>query len=170
MSLKAIAAALISASCIATNAQAVSIVEVAAEDERLTSFLEAVEAADLIETLSGDGQFTIYAPVNDAFDNIAEGAMGALLLPENRDRLTEVLLYHIDDRILLSMTFPHGPNHYRPMLSSERLCITSGASGLTIADGSGEIATVIVADITADNGVIHLIDKVLLPGERPPCH
>jgi uncharacterized surface protein with fasciclin (FAS1) repeats len=56
------------------------------------------------------------------------------------------------------------------MLTSQRLCITAGADGVTIADGTGEVANVIIADIKADNGVIHVIDKVLLPGKRPACH
>ena len=61
-------------------------------------------------------------------------------------------------------------NYFKPVLASERLCITKGADGVMIADGTGEIANVIIADIKADNGVIHVIDKVLLPGTRPACH
>ena len=65
---------------------------------------------------------------------------------------------------------PTGSNYFKPLLSSERLCITAGADGVNIADGTGQMANVIIADIKADNGVIHVVDKVLLPGTRPACH
>ena len=65
---------------------------------------------------------------------------------------------------------PHGSNYFKPILASERLCITRNASGVSIADGTGQSANVIIANIKADNGVIHVIDKVLLPGTRPACH
>ena len=65
---------------------------------------------------------------------------------------------------------PEGSNCFRPLPASQRLCITAGAGGVTIADGAAAVAYVVVADIIADNGVIHVIDKVLLPGTRPACH
>ena len=80
-----------------------------------------------------------------------------------------MLLYHVDDRKLTSHDFAAGANYYKPLLASERLCITSHG-GVTIADGTGQTASVVVADIKADNGVIHVIDKVLLRGKRPACH
>jgi uncharacterized surface protein with fasciclin (FAS1) repeats len=65
--------------------------------------------------------------------------------------------------------FPAGSNYFKPINEAERLCITSTNGGVTIADGSGEMANVIIANIEADNGVIHVIDKVLLQGTRPAC-
>jgi len=150
-------------------AQANTIVDIAASDERFSTLVAAVTAAGLAETLSGPGPFTVYAPVNDAFAALPEGTVETLLQPENMDQLTNVLLYHVDDRKLNAAEFAPGANYYKPILASERLCITSH-SGVTIADGSGDVANVVVADIQADNGVIHVIDKVLLPGERPACH
>ena len=70
----------------------------------------------------------------------------------------------------MAVDIPSGSNYFKPLLASERLCITAGSDGVKIADGTGEFATVIVADIVADNGVIHVVDKVLLPGTRPACH
>ncbi|MGX9355533.1 fasciclin domain-containing protein [Roseobacteraceae bacterium S113] len=153
----------------ASAASANTIVDIAAGDERFSTLVAAVTAAGLVETLQGDGPFTVYAPVNDAFAALPEGTVETLLQPENKDQLTNVLLYHVDDRQLKSTDFASGANYYKPVLASERLCITSH-SGVTIADGTGEVANVVIADIVADNGVIHVIDKVLLPGDRPACH
>lgn len=99
-----------------------------------------------------------------------EGAVDTLLLPENKGQLTNVLLYHVDDRKLTAEMIPTGSTYFKPVLASERLCISKGANGVSIADGTGETATVIIANIEADNGVIHVVDKVLLPGTRPACH
>ena len=80
-----------------------------------------------------------------------------------------MLLYHVDDRVLKSNMFASGANYYKPILESERLCITA-SDGVTIADGTDEVANFVIADIMADNGVIHVIDKVLLPGTGPACY
>lgn len=154
----------------ASAVSAKSIVEIAAGDERFTTLVAAVTAAGLAETLSGPGPFTVYAPVNDAFAALPDGTVETLLLPENKDQLTNVLLYHVDDRKLMAEDFPDGANYFKPVLDSERLCITKSADGVEIADGSGASASVVIADIVADNGVIHVVDKVLLPGDRPACH
>ncbi|SMR72016.1 Uncaracterized surface protein containing fasciclin (FAS1) repeats [Aliiroseovarius halocynthiae] len=147
-----------------------NIVEIAAGDERFTTLVAAVQAAGLAETLSGPGPFTVYAPVNDAFAALPDGTVETLLKPENKGQLTNVLLYHVDDRKLTAGMIPAGSNYFKPILASERLCITAGSGGVSIADGTGESANVIIADIMADNGVIHVVDKVLLPGKRPACH
>lgn len=154
----------------ATAVQAANIVEIAAGDERFSTLVAAVTAAGLAETLSGPGPFTVYAPVNDAFAALPAGTVESLLEPANKAQLTDVLLYHVDDRKLTASMIPAGSNYFKPLLASERLCITAGSSGVTIADGTGEMANVVVADIMADNGVIHVVDKVLLPGQRPACH
>lgn len=153
-----------------TAAVADNIVEIAAGDARFSTLVAAVTAAGLADTLSGPGPFTVYAPVNDAFAALPAGTVETLLKPENKDQLTNVLLYHVDDRNLPAAAIPEGSNYFKPLLASARLCITKSADGVTIADGTGEMANVIIADIKADNGVIHVIDKVLLPGTRPDCH
>lgn len=118
----------------------------------------------------GPGDFTVYAPVNDAFAALPEGTVETLSLPGNKDQLTAVLLYHVDDRVIMASDFPAGSNYFKPINESERLCITASGNGVLIADGTGETADVIIANFEADNGVIHVIDKVLLPGTRPSCH
>ena len=162
-----IAATVIATSTTAASAQ--TIVDIAAGDERFSTLVAAVTAAGLAETLSGPGPFTVYAPLNGAFAALPAGTVETLLQPENKGDLTNVLLYHVDDRKLTASGFAAGSNYYKPILASERLCITSHG-GVTIADGTGEVANVVVADIMASNGVIHVIDKVLLPGTRPACH
>jgi uncharacterized surface protein with fasciclin (FAS1) repeats len=153
----------------ATSVQADTIVEIAAGDDRFSTLVAAVSAAGLAETLSGPGPFTVYAPLNSAFDALPDGTVETLLEPENIDQLRDILLYHVDDRLLTAADFPAGSTYFKPVLTSERLCVTKG-SGVSIADGTGDMANVVVADIRADNGVIHVIDKVLLPGTRPACH
>lgn len=152
-----------------TVASANTIVDIAAGDERFSTLVAAVTAAGLVDTLQGEGPFTVYAPVNDAFAALPEGTVDTLLKPENKDQLTNVLLYHVDDRNLAAADIPAGKTYFKPVLASERLCISKDANGVMIADGSGEMANVVIADIKASNGVIHVIDKVLLPGERPAC-
>lgn len=170
MSIKTTLAAAAITAATAVAAQAASIAEIASGDERFSTLVAAVSAAGLVETLDGPGNFTVYAPINDAFAALPAGTVETLLMPENLEQLTNVLLYHVDDRVLPASAFPHGSNYFRPILDTERLCITSANGGVTIADGTGEIATVIIANIEADNGIIHVIDKVLLPGTRPACH
>jgi uncharacterized surface protein with fasciclin (FAS1) repeats len=170
LSHKIAAASAIALTLGASVARAENIVEIAAADERFTTLVAAVTAAGLAETLSGPGPFTVFAPVNDAFAALPAGTVETLLKPENKGQLTDVLLYHVDDRNLGAAAIPNGSNYFKPLLASQRLCITKGADGVTIADGTGEMARVIIADIVADNGVIHVIDKVLLPGKRPACH
>ena len=170
MNIKVTFAALALSALSATTASAQTIVDIAAGDERFTTLVAAVTAAGLAETLSGPGPFTVYAPVNDAFAALPAGTVETLLKPENKGQLTDILLYHVDDRNLPAAGFPAGSTTFKPLLTSQRLCITKGADGVTIADGTGDVANVIIADIKADNGVIHVIDKVLLPGQRPACH
>ena len=164
-------AATLFAATLGTSAMASNtIVDIAVGDDRFSTLVAAVSAAGLVETLQGEGPFTVYAPVNDAFAALPAGTVETLLEPANKGQLTNVLLYHVDDRNLTAGMIPHGSNYFKPVLESERLCITRSQDGVMIADGTGEMANVIIADIEADNGVIHVIDKVLLPGTRPDCH
>ena len=167
--LKTIAAAAALTS-IAATANAASIAEIATQDGRFGTLLAAVEAAGLTETLAGPGAFTVFAPLDDAFAALPEGIVETLLQPENKGQLTDVLLYHVDDRVLTSGMLPHQAIPIKPILDTNRLCIEKSATGVTLADSTDQMATVVVADIKASNGVIHVIDKVLLPGAKPSCH
>lgn len=154
----------------AGSATAASIVEIAAGDERFSTLVAAVQAAGLAEALSGPGPFTVFAPTNDAFAALPEGTVATLLKPENKGQLTDILLYHVDDRKLAAADIPAGRTPIKPMLTSDRLCIVKSGGGVMIDDGSGQMARVVIADIMADNGVIHVIDKVLLPNGKKGCH
>lgn len=165
-----LAAAMVAATLGTTAMAKNTIVDIAVSDDRFSTLVAAVSAAGLVETLQGEGPFTVYAPINDAFAALPAGTVETLLEPANKGQLTNVLLYHVDDRNLTAGMIPHGSNYFKPVLASERLCITRSSDGVMIADGTGEMANVIIADIQADNGVIHVIDKVLLPGTRPACH
>jgi len=163
-------AAAFAATITASAATADTIVDIAAGDARFSTLVAAVQAAGLVETLQGAGPFTVYAPLNTAFDALPDGTVATLLKPENKGQLTDILLYHVDDRKLTAGQIPGGSNYFKPVLTSARLCITKGGSGVSIADSTDASANVVVADIQASNGVIHVIDKVLIPGNRPACH
>lgn len=158
------------AAVIGVQAKAADIVDTAVEAGSFNTLAAALGAAGLVDTLKGDGPFTVFAPTDEAFAALPEGTVETLLLPENKDQLISVLLYHVDDRKLMAEMIPSGSNYFKPILSSERTCITANSDGVMVADGTGDMAKVIAADIVADNGVIHVIDKVLLPGTRPDCH
>lgn len=171
------AAALIAAGALAlgvlsapTQARAADIVDIAANNEDFETLVAAVSAADLVDTLKGPGPFTVFAPTDAAFAALPDGLLESLLKPENKGQLTDILLYHVDDRALFSSQLPHRTIPIRPILSSEKLCVTRRNGEVSIGDGSDQLAFVVAADIRADNGVIHVIDKVLIPGRKRCGH
>ncbi|MDB4074685.1 fasciclin domain-containing protein, partial [Ascidiaceihabitans sp.] len=93
-----------------TAAQAANIVEIASGDDRFTTLVAAVSAAGIVETLQGPGPFTVFAPLNDAFAALPAGTVETLLKPENKGDLTNILLYHVDDRNLTAEAIPTGSN------------------------------------------------------------
>ena len=169
---RAVAALAVAASfaVAAPTAKADDIVDIAAGDDRFETLVAAVTAAGLVDTLKGPGPFTVFAPVDDAFAALPDGTVETLLKPENKGQLTDILLYHVDDRRLESTDLPHRTIPIRPILSSSKLCVTKGRGGVTIGDSTGDVATVVIADIQASNGVIHVVDKVLLPGANRCGH
>lgn len=145
-----------------------NIVEIAAGDPQFSTLVAAVTAAGLVETLSGEGPFTVFAPVNDAFAALPEGTVDTLLMEENKGDLASVLTYHVVSGKVMSTDLAAGSTLVGTVFADNSICVTAG-DGVQIADGTGEMATVVVADIEASNGVIHVIDKVLLPGTAPEC-
>ncbi|HSG45040.1 MAG TPA: fasciclin domain-containing protein [Anaerolineales bacterium] len=134
-----------------------TIVDIAVEDGRFNTLVAAVTAAELAETLSDEGPFTVFAPTDDAFAALPEGTVESLLLPENKQALTDILLYHVVSGKVMAADVV-GLESAPTVLGQD---IT-----ITVSDGNvflNETIQVIITDIEASNGVIHVIDAVLLP-------
>jgi uncharacterized surface protein with fasciclin (FAS1) repeats len=137
-----------------------NIVEVAISDGRFTTLVAAVEAADLAETLSGEGPFTVFAPTDDAFAALPEGTLDSLLLPENKQQLTDILLYHVVPGEVKAADVIGLDG------KSADTAFTGNKLGIKVDMGNvyiNENVKVIITDVEASNGVIHVIDAVLLP-------
>jgi uncharacterized surface protein with fasciclin (FAS1) repeats len=138
-----------------------TIVDVAAGNEDFSTLVTAVTAADLAETLSGDGPFTVFAPTDDAFAALPAGTLDDLLLPENKDTLTAILTYHVVAGEVMSADLTDGQEV--ETVQGEILTVGVTDSGVTLTDASGNTVNVVTADVDASNGVIHAIDGVLIP-------
>ena len=131
-----------------------TIVEIAAGNPNFSTLVTALQAAGLVDALAGDGQYTVFAPTNEAFAALPEGALADLLADE--DALINVLLYHVTDGRRIS----------RSLLNARQVTMLNGDKAYLSRDGADlyiDDARVIGADISASNGVIHVIDAVLLP-------
>lgn len=131
------------------------IVDTAVEAGSFETLVAAVQAAGLVETLKGDGPFTVFAPTDEAFAALPEGTVEELLKPENADQLTAILTYHVVPGKVMSGDLTDGMEA-ATVEGSEVTIMTEG--GVTV-DG----ASVVTADIETSNGVIHVIDQVILP-------
>ncbi len=134
-----------------------SIVEIAAGDENFSTLVAALKAADLVKVLQGDGPFTVFAPTNEAFAALPEGTVENLLKPENKDQLVAILTYHVVPGKVMSSDLA-GKKLSAKTLEGSKVMIDA-SSGVMVDE-----ATVVVADIEASNGVIHVIDTVIIPG------
>ncbi len=131
------------------------IVDTAVNAGSFTTLVAAVEAAGLVDTLKGDGPFTVFAPTDDAFAALPEGTVADLLKPENKDQLVAVLTYHVVPGKVMSGD-----------LSNDMMATTVQGGDVKIMTEGGmtvDGANVVTADIEASNGVIHVIDAVILP-------
>lgn len=131
-----------------------TIVDVAAASADFETLVAAVTAADLAETLSGEGPFTVFAPTDAAFEALPEGLLDALLLPENKDALTSILTYHVVSGEVMAADVTAGDV---PTVEGSTIAITTDG-GVMVNE-----ATVTATDVDASNGVIHVIDSVLVP-------
>ena len=145
-----------------------TIVENAVNSKDHTTLVAAVKAAGLVETLSGAGPFTVFAPTNAAFEALPAGTVDTLLKPENKDQLTKVLTCHVVAVNALSeaigkMIADDGGAHPVKTVGGCVLSAKMEGDKITLTDETGGVATVTIADVKQSNGVIHVIDKVLLP-------
>lgn len=137
-----------------------TITDIVAGNEDFSTLLAAVEAADLGETLAGEGPFTVFAPTNDAFAALPEGTLDSLLEPENKDQLASILTYHVVSGTVMAADVESGEV---TTVNGAPFTIEVADEGVSIIDGQGNTANVVTTDIVASNGVIHVIDAVLLP-------
>jgi len=148
-------AATIVAASVASPIQAADIVDTASEAGSFSTLVAALQAAGLVETLKGAGPFTVFAPTDEAFAALPAGTVEDLLKPENKDQLVAVLTYHVLSGKVMSTD-----------LADDTTTITVQGGAVTIDLDNGVMvndATVVTADVAADNGVIHVINKVILP-------
>ena len=131
-----------------------TIVDVAVGAGNFTTLVAAVTAADLVETLSGTGPFTVFAPTDEAFAALPAGVLDALLLPENKEILVKILTYHVVSGMVMAADITDGD--VATVEGSNVMLVTT--SGVKVND-----ANVVSADVPASNGVIHAIDAVILP-------
>jgi uncharacterized surface protein with fasciclin (FAS1) repeats len=147
-----------------------TIVDNAVNSAEHTTLVAAVKAAGLVETLEGPGPFTVFAPVNSAFAALPPGTVDNLLKPENRALLTGILTYHVvpgrlDSKDLRERVGAGGGMARLETVDGETLTVkANGPSNLVLEDQRGGIATISTYDVYQSNGVIHVIDDVLLPG------
>ncbi|MFM8648212.1 MAG: fasciclin domain-containing protein [Actinomycetota bacterium] len=136
------------------------IVAIAAGNEDFSTLVAAVTAADLVETLQGEGPFTVFAPTNEAFAALPAGLVDKLLLPENKDVLVKILTYHVVSGAIMAADVTAG----------DVASVEGGNIAVTTNDGGVQVngANVVTADIVASNGVIHVIDAVILPPDVDP--
>lgn len=144
-----------------------NIVDNAVKSKVHTTLVAAVTAAGLVETLQGKGPFTVFAPVNDAFENLPEGTVETLLKPENKATLTKVLTYHVVagkyDFNALAALIKKGTKSVTTVSGGKLLIKMNGSRNIQITDENGAVANVSTYDVYQSNGVIHTIDAVLLP-------
>jgi uncharacterized surface protein with fasciclin (FAS1) repeats len=147
-----------------------NIVENAVNSKDHTTLVAAVKAAGLVETLEGPGPFTVFAPTNEAFAQLPKGTVETLLKPENKDKLTAVLTYHVvagrlTAQDLAAKVDEMGGKAMLTTVQGEPLTVMrSGKSHLTVTDAKGGVAMITIADVLQSNGVIHVVNKVLIPG------
>ena len=145
-----------------------NIVENAVNSKDHTTLVAAVKAAGLVETLSGPGPFTVFAPTNEAFAALPAGTVDNLLKPENKDQLTKILTCHVVgakamSKDIMKMVDDDKGAHPVPTVGGCTWTAKYEGDKITLTDENGTVANVTIANVEQSNGVIHVIDKVLLP-------
>ena len=144
------------------------IIDNAVNSKDHTTLVAAVKAAGLVDTLKSPGPFTVFAPTNTAFSALPAGTVDTLLKPENKPQLTKVLTYHVvpgkmDAAALIKQIDAGGGKATLKTAAGGTLTATVSGKTVSVTDESGGISKVTIADVNQSNGVIHVVDKVLLP-------
>ncbi len=145
-----------------------NIVENAVNSKDHTTLVAAVKAAGLVETLQSDGPFTVFAPTNAAFNMLPAGTVDGLLKPEMKDQLSAVLTYHVvsgrlGSKELMKMIKDGGGKAKLTTVQGESLEVMMKGKGIAVRDSKGGVAMVTIKDVHQSNGVIHVVNKVLMP-------
>ncbi|TLP76760.1 fasciclin domain-containing protein [Maribacter sp. ACAM166] len=149
-------------------AQSETIVGVAAGNENFTTLVTAIKAADLVGTLNSEGPFTVFAPVNSAFDALPDGTVENLLKPESKGALTGLLTYHVvagkykAGDVIKAIKANKGSFAVKTVQGGT-ITLSLSVDKVMLKDEKGNMATVVIADVAASNGVIHAIDTVVMP-------
>ncbi len=174
-----VAAALVAAPVLATSVMvggaamlpSRTIVDNAVNSRDHTTLVAAVKAAGLVDTLNGPGPFTVFAPTNAAFAKLPAGTVDNLLKPAARDQLTAVLTYHVvpgklNAADLMRMAGASGGMATLTTVQGQQLTVRASGGKVMVRDANGGTANVTIADVNQSNGVIHVVDSVLLPSSR----
>jgi uncharacterized surface protein with fasciclin (FAS1) repeats len=146
-----------------------NIIQNAVNSKDHTTLVAAVKAAGLVDTLSGPGPFTVFAPTNAAFAKLPAGTVDNLLKPENKATLTKVLTYHVVPgrmtavNLMKAVKDGEGEAHLKTVAGEDLIVKQAGPGKLSVTDAKGDVAMVTIADVLQSNGVIHVIDTVMLP-------
>ncbi|MDR3420339.1 MAG: fasciclin domain-containing protein [Xanthobacteraceae bacterium] len=146
-----------------------NIIQNAVNSKDHTTLVAAVKAAGLVDTLQGPGPFTVFAPTNEAFAKLPAGTVDNLLKPENKDTLVKVLTYHVVPgrmsalNLMKAVKEGEGTAKLKTVAGEDIWIKQAGPGKLTVTDSKGDVAVVTIADVMQSNGVIHVIDTVLLP-------
>jgi uncharacterized surface protein with fasciclin (FAS1) repeats len=147
-----------------------NIVENAVHSKDHTTLVAAVKAAGLVDTLAGPGPFTVFAPTNEAFARLPKGTVDTLLKPENKGKLTAVLTYHVvagrlsAQDLAAKVDAGGGKAMLKTVEGDDLTIMRRGRSHLTVTDAKGDVAEITIANVFQSNGVIHVINKVMIPG------
>ncbi len=152
-------------------AQDENIVGVAAGNENFSTLVAAVKAADLVSILSSEGPFTVFAPTNDAFAKLPDGAVAGLLKPESKDALTGVLTYHVVagkfEAAAVIDAIKSNNNMFKvDTVEGSAITLSLADGKVILTDANGGKSTVVIADVAASNGVIHAIDSLVMPASK----
>lgn len=144
------------------------IVDNAVNSADHTTLVAAVKAAGLVDTLKSKGPFTVFAPTNQAFDKLPAGTVDTLVKPENKEMLTKILTYHViagkfDSKAIAKKIKAGGGTAQFTTVSGDRLTARMNGNSLVLTDEKGGASTVSIANVYQSNGVIHVVDSVLMP-------
>ncbi|MBC7582907.1 fasciclin domain-containing protein [Tardiphaga sp. vice352] len=139
-----------------------NIIENAVNSKDHTTLVAAVKAAGLVDTLAGPGPFTVFAPTNAAFNKLPKGTVATLVKPENRATLTKILTYHVVAGKMNAADLTDGKK--LTTVEGEQLTVKRSGGKVFIVDAKGGMSRVTIADVNQSNGVIHVVNTVLMPG------